>query len=349
MFKSFWIGSIVLGLLSATVVGEDDAPKGPRIHVGAPGIKVDVQPGKVSVKALGINAIKLGDYWLGVECYPAPGALGAQLGLPEDQGLVVEAVVPDGPAAKAGLQPHDVLVTAGGKPLGSVPELVEAIEAAKDKALALELIRGGKQKKISVTPAKRPAEARGEGYWPIPGRADWDQVYEWFERIRPGRVDVDAGSMRFRFIRPGLILPRGAAVHPPLPANTSVTITKQGDQPAKIVVTRDDEKWEVTEDQLDKLPEDIRTHVARMLGDVPSGPTGQLQPFDFIPDWAVPGHPGADPKEAPKFHPAEPRKGRVEKRIDQMNRRIDQLRKSLDEMREERPQDEAPKENPDKV
>ena len=46
----------------------------------------------------------------------------------------------------------------------------------------------------------------------------------------------------------------------------SIVISKEGDQPAKIVVKRGDEKWEVTEKELDKLPADVRPHVEHMFG-----------------------------------------------------------------------------------
>jgi hypothetical protein len=46
----------------------------------------------------------------------------------------------------------------------------------------------------------------------------------------------------------------------------TIQITKKGDQPANIRVSKDDKNWEVTEGKLDDLPEDIREHVQQMLG-----------------------------------------------------------------------------------
>ena len=87
MSKSFWIGSIAIALLSAAAARAADAPEGLRLEVGP----VEVQR---RVFEFAPKPIKLGDYWLGVECRPVDDALRAQLGLPEDQGLVVENVVP---------------------------------------------------------------------------------------------------------------------------------------------------------------------------------------------------------------------------------------------------------------
>src|SRR6185312_6347588 len=40
----------------------------------------------------------------------------------------------------------------------------------------------------------------------------------------------------------------------------------QGAEPAKIQVKRGDKEWNVTEEKLDDLPDDIRTHVQTLLG-----------------------------------------------------------------------------------
>src|SRR5262245_57613546 len=47
-----------------------------------------------------------GKYWIGVECRDASPKLRAQLGLKDDEGLVVMHVAEDSPAAKAGLKQH---------------------------------------------------------------------------------------------------------------------------------------------------------------------------------------------------------------------------------------------------
>ncbi len=323
MFKSFWIGSIVLGLLSATVVGEDDASKGPRIHVGTPGVKVDVQSGNAWEKALGVtrekaraarDTIKLGEYWLGVECRPVRGALSVQLGLPEDQGLVVEAVVSDGPAAKAGIQRHDVLMTADGKPLKGVPDLIKAIETAKDKELSLELIRGGKRKKIVVTPAKRPAQSQPGDSFPVPGPDDFNKLHEWIERIQSDAVG--RGPIRFRFMHPGAILPPGANVRPPLPDNMTVIITKEGAKPAEVMVRQNGKTWNITEKELDKLPEGVRKHVEQMLG-------GMSKPWVRM---------AAPILKEPAAAPSDSFEKLLERRFDEMNRRIEQIHELLEQM-----------------
>ncbi len=75
--------------------------------------------------------------------------------LPEGAGLAIEEVVPDSPAAKAGLQKGDVLLYAGGKPLKERAELSAAIQAAKEGSLNVGLMRDGKTMKLAVRPARR--------------------------------------------------------------------------------------------------------------------------------------------------------------------------------------------------
>jgi len=279
----------------------------------------------------------VGDYWIGLQCHPVPPPVQAQLKLSQDEGLFVASVVPDSPAMQAGVKEYDVLLKANDKPLGTVQDLVEAVQAAKDQPLKLDLVRGGEKMTFEVKPTKRPEQPpAGPG---APG-SEWEQMRRWIERARPG--EEGRPPLRFRFFHPGTILPPGATAEA-LPENMSVTILKEGKQPAKITVTRGDDKWEIGENELDKLPADVRPHVERMLGRGPHEPDA-LQFFDFVP--------GASPA-TPAITPESPQApGRVEKRLESLERRLDQIRKSLDEMRENRPrlrdrQEQAPPASPD--
>lgn len=297
--------------------------------------------------------IKLSDYWLGLECRPVPPSLRAQLGLSEDEGLLVEQVLPDSPAAKAGIEQYDVLLKADGKPLSKIQDLIAAVDAAKEKELSLERVHGGKRAKITVKPAKRPESQGAPPYLKSPDVSNWWRKY--LEQIHPGEGVMP--PMRFRFWGPGAILPPDAKAHPSLPGNMSVTITRSGDEPAKIVVKRGDEKWEVTEDELDELPDDVRGHVQRALGRIathrphkPQPPQGKVRSYDFdlVPDWNW---------QMPHLQPRP--EGPVDKRLEEMSRRIEELRKSIDELREKRPRlkdkdarppkGEKPDKKPDRV
>ena len=312
------LGAILLALGAAATAWADPPRNDVQIVVGGP-------DGPVTV---GHTPMKLGDYWIGLECFPVQPALRAQLGLADNQGLLVEAVMPGSPAAKAGVKQYDVLLKAGDKKLSDMKTLVEAIEAAKDKPLKLELFRAGKSITVDVTPAKRPAEA-GPGAMPGgasgAGPVDVDQLRRWIDRLRAG--EAGEGPMRFRFFHPGAILPPGATVPGAMPANLSISITRSGNEPAKIVVKRDQEKWEVTVKELDKLPADVRPYVEQMLG-----PGLRAQAFDLVPE--ILGGVGLAPEARAAVRAGA--ESRVEKRLESLEHRMDQMRATIDELRASR-------------
>jgi hypothetical protein len=104
----------------------------------------------------------LSEFWIGIDGTPPDDALRAQLELPAGQGLVVNQVVDDGPAAKAGLKRFDVLLACLDKPLTEVADLAKIIEEKKDAVLPIKLIRGGRQIIVEVTPQRRPPSQTGE-------------------------------------------------------------------------------------------------------------------------------------------------------------------------------------------
>jgi putative serine protease PepD len=73
-------------------------------------------------------------------------------------GAVVQEVTPDSPAARAGFQPGDVVVSIDGKAVQDRSELVAAIRGHKpgDK-VTLVVVRGGNETTITATLTQRPA------------------------------------------------------------------------------------------------------------------------------------------------------------------------------------------------
>jgi hypothetical protein len=249
------------------------------------------------------------EYWIGVECYPAPPAIQAQLRLEQSQGLVVVHVAADSPAAKAGLHEHDVLLKAGQKSLGDVHDLIEAVEASRQGKLQLDLVRDGKPMSLEVQPAKRP---------PTPEAAaeDIDVLRGWMERMMPG----ESPPPRFFVMRPGAILPPGVPVLPPLPDDTTVVITRHGNDPAKIVVEKGQQRWEATDQELNKLPAEVRPYVERMLQPYEAWPSmPRISPTQPMPDAAL-----RRLAEQNQKHMAE------------MQRQLERLQKSLEELHQQR-------------
>jgi serine protease Do len=102
--------------------------------------------------------------FLGVVSADVPDILAEHLNLPDREGVVVRSLVPDGPAAKAGITTNDVITRVSGTPVGSPQELSEKIAAQKPgDPLAIDLIHRGKPATVQVTLGVRPADLAASG------------------------------------------------------------------------------------------------------------------------------------------------------------------------------------------
>jgi len=88
---------------------------------------------------------------LGVALAPSRHArrLRSAVGLPERDGLLVRGVVAGSPAGRAGLERGDLIVRAGGRPLASVDDLFDALDAAGG-AVELGVVRGTEERDVRV-------------------------------------------------------------------------------------------------------------------------------------------------------------------------------------------------------
>jgi hypothetical protein len=252
-----------------------------------------------------------GIYWIGVECREATPELRAQLGLDDKQGLVVVRISDGSAAEKAGLKKHDVIAEVGGKKLGRVPDLAKIVNDVDGKTVSLSIFRAGKQQQIDVTPAERPQDV-----------------------------------LKFKIARPahGMFVTKGWSNLPggklPLPDDMSITIVRKGKEPTKITVIHGKEKWEVTDEQLDKLPELVRVFVQQSLG-LPwtmglSAPTPDRLPVPNMPVpppgegagmRVVPLPPGGRPSEVSPD---------IMKRLELLDRRLEQMQDEIRRLRNDR-------------
>jgi serine protease DegQ len=96
--------------------------------------------------------------WIGVEPTELSPELAQTFGLKDDvQGVIVTGVLQNGPAARAGLKPGDVLTKVAGTPVQHVGELLTQIAALTPGAPAkVEVMRRQQTMTLDVTPAQRP-------------------------------------------------------------------------------------------------------------------------------------------------------------------------------------------------
>ena len=137
------------------------------------GFAIPINTVKAAIPQLEKNG-KVEHAYLGVSTAQVSAQNARDLNLPGDKGALVQAVVPNGPAAKAGLRAGDTqtssglviggdfIVKVGGKPIATPDDVASAISSLKpgDK-VAIQFYRGGKLKKVTVTLGNRPASSSG--------------------------------------------------------------------------------------------------------------------------------------------------------------------------------------------
>jgi S1-C subfamily serine protease len=96
--------------------------------------------------------------YLGVRTQPVEISEAARQALKREQehGLLVLWLEEEGPAAKSGLLVGDILVAISGQPVGDPDDLFSALNSdTVGKAVAVEVLRGGRPETVSVTVGER--------------------------------------------------------------------------------------------------------------------------------------------------------------------------------------------------
>ena len=132
--------------------------------------------------------------YLGVETSEVPRVLSEQMNLPKGFGLVVDYVVPDGPAAAAGVQQSDIIKMLNDQILMEPDQLAKLVRSyAEGTNVTLTILRKGAETKVTVKLGKREVPSHksyhfGPGSGPHPGH---DQHF--------GMMQGEMGDMKFDF------------------------------------------------------------------------------------------------------------------------------------------------------
>ena len=102
--------------------------------------------------------------WIGVEPRPLTAEIAESFGIAKDkatgllpQGVLINGVLQNSPAAKAGIQPGDLILKVAGEIVSDVPEMLTRVAALRPgEAASLSLQRNGKLIEVRVTPGTRP-------------------------------------------------------------------------------------------------------------------------------------------------------------------------------------------------
>lgn len=261
--------------------------------------------------------------------------LRTQLQLAEDMGVVVEDVVAESPAEKAGLRKHDIILRANDEVVDSMEVLQKQVVSTGDKPIDLKVIRLAKEIDVTVTPETRPENFQAL-MGPEAGAMAEDLLGGDLGRLL-GQLQGGAGLPGgMRVFGPGMVLHGRQFNVDAVPNGISVSIARSGEGPAQITVKKGDQTWTLNSDDakaLAELPEDVRNYVSGMINGE-NGGGAQLGNFDWqaelrhqLPD-RLGNLPGLD-----KAFKAE--EDEVTRRLNEMQQQLKQLQEKLNEAEKE--------------
>ncbi len=186
--------------------------------------------------------------WLGVTLGSVPKALAHQLGraLAEGQGIIVEAVSPNSPAARAGIEPWDVLLSVDGEKLYSPQQLAARVRASKPGSKKrFELLREGKKRTVTVELGSSPQLSPDYPGWKAQPPA-WPHHRPW--RLLPPEMAV-----------PGIYRPDSVNVMEQFEA---ISIRKLGDDHYKAEIEFLDDTGEKRKFSVEGGYDEVREQIA---------------------------------------------------------------------------------------
>ena len=143
-----------------------------------------------------------GKYWIGATISILPEILVSQMPINDNEGVLVEYVVPDSPADKAGLKRFDVLHSLDGRVLANAYDVSKFVQEIGAKKVKVEYYRKGKLETTEIEITERPSVDGSKLLKTLPDK-------------------------KFQVVRPGLIVPAS-------PSDETATNTNQpGDEENK--------------------------------------------------------------------------------------------------------------------
>jgi serine protease Do len=142
---------------------------------------------------------------LGVETSQVPTVVSEQLGLSKGLGLVVEYVVPNSPAAAAGIQQNDILKMLNEQILIEPSQLRKLLQTFSDGAdVTLTILRKGQEQKVTVklTKKERPQHhswapgEKHESHWDFDETGDLDEQMQGLKEQLQDQLGAQRGMIR---------------------------------------------------------------------------------------------------------------------------------------------------------
>ncbi len=99
--------------------------------------------------------------WIGVEPQELSPELAESFGIAAGSGVIITGVLQNGPAARAGIRPGDVVTRVAGREVGSVAQLLSAVAALPPGTPAtVDVVRRDGTAQLQVTPGRRNQQTR---------------------------------------------------------------------------------------------------------------------------------------------------------------------------------------------
>ncbi len=97
--------------------------------------------------------------YIGVSLQALDEDIAASLGIPKNQGELIRSVTAGGPAARAGIQQGDVVVSVGGRPVTPDESLAYLVSRQPiGSRVPIEVVRDGRRQTVNVAVGERPTE-----------------------------------------------------------------------------------------------------------------------------------------------------------------------------------------------
>jgi hypothetical protein len=163
------------------------APPAPPSQPGMPA--PPSQPGLPAPPGRHERAPKVPMIFLGVETSQVPSVVSEQLGLAKGFGLVVDYVVPDSPAAAAGIQQNDILKMLNDQILIEPSQLRKLLQTFSEGTnVTLTVLRKGQEQKITVKLTKK--EVSRSHSWNPGDKHEWHWDFDDVGDLEEGMQDL---------------------------------------------------------------------------------------------------------------------------------------------------------------
>ena len=137
--------------------------------------------------------------WLGVTVQNVDDAMARALGLKNAKGALIGSVMPDEPAAKAGMKAGDVVIAVNGKPVADASDLTRSVAQLKPNSTPeLTIVRDGEEMKLKVKLGERASRVNSQSG----GQSDSDGLGVAIKPLTP----EDARALRIKGDVKGLII-----------------------------------------------------------------------------------------------------------------------------------------------